>query len=166
MTVLGHRPPADICDLLVHAAEHDAIYVCASDKEEFGLAIVEALAAGLVVVAPQRGGPRTYIDHGRNGVLCDTASVPAIAEAIDRRRHDASGSGSASGVACARTRRDVGRRDGRDAGRHLRHARAGRIERGMSCAPCVTACEPRASQRRGMRATHGQLFPRPCGDVA
>ena len=82
--MLGHRPPADICDLLVHAAEHDAIYVCASDKEEFGLAIVEALAAGLVVVAPQRGGPRTYVDHGRNGVLCDTASVPAIAAAIDQ----------------------------------------------------------------------------------
>jgi glycosyltransferase involved in cell wall biosynthesis len=98
VTVLGHRPPADICDLLVHAAENDAIYVCASDKEEFGLAIVEALAAGLVVVAPQRGGPRTYVDHGRNGLLCDTSSVEALAAAIeqadgmrtDRARLDAS----------------------------------------------------------------------------
>ena len=83
VTVLGHRPPSDICDLLVHAAETDSIYVCASDKEEFGLAIVEALAAGLVVVAPQRGGPRTYIDHGRNGVLCDTSSSEAVAAAIE-----------------------------------------------------------------------------------
>ncbi len=84
VTVLGHRPPNDICDLLVHAAENQAIYVCASDKEEFGLAIVEALAAGLVVVAPQRGGPRTYVDHGRNGLLCDTSSVESIAAAIDQ----------------------------------------------------------------------------------
>lgn len=93
VVVIGHRPPAEICDLLVHAAESGGVYVCASDKEEFGLAIVEALAAGMVVVAPQRGGPRTYVD-GANGVLCDTASVAALADAIagasamadDRRR--------------------------------------------------------------------------------
>ena len=112
VTVLGHRPPNDICDLLVHAAETGAIYVCASDKEEFGLAIVEALAAGLVVVAPQRGGPRTYVDHGRNGLLCDTSSVEAIADGDRPSRWDAHRSDSARGVACARARRDVGRRDG------------------------------------------------------
>ena len=82
--VVGHRPPAEICDLLVHAAESGGVYVCASDKEEFGLAIVEALAAGMVVVAPQRGGPRTYIDDGISGVLCDTSRVPALAAAIER----------------------------------------------------------------------------------
>jgi glycosyltransferase involved in cell wall biosynthesis len=80
---VGHVRPDQICDLLLQAAEHEGIYVCASDKEEFGLAIVEALAAGLVVVAPQRGGPRTYIDHGRNGVLCDTSSSEAVAAAIE-----------------------------------------------------------------------------------
>ncbi len=82
--VLGRRPPAEVCDLLVHAAESGGVYVCASDKEEFGLAIVEALAAGMVVVAPQRGGPRTYIDDGISGVLCDTSSVQALASAVER----------------------------------------------------------------------------------
>ena len=82
--VVGHRPPDQICDLLVHAAETAGIYVCASDKEEFGLAIVEAMAAGMVVVAPQRGGPRTYIDDGRTGILCDTASVDALGAAMER----------------------------------------------------------------------------------
>lgn len=83
VTVAGHRPPADICDLLVHAAETGGIYVCGSDKEEFGLAIVEALAAGLAVVAPERGGPRTYIKDGVNGVLCDTSSVERLADAME-----------------------------------------------------------------------------------
>ena len=40
------------------------VYVCGSLKEEFGLALIEALAAGLVVVAPDGGGPATYIDEG------------------------------------------------------------------------------------------------------
>jgi len=85
VTLVGHVPPDQICDLLLQAAEHGGIYVCASDKEEFGLAIVEALAAGLVVVAPQRGGPRTYVD-GSNGIICDTTSVPALTEAIVEAR--------------------------------------------------------------------------------
>ena len=84
VTLLGHRPPQEICDLLVHGAQTNSVYVCASDKEEFGLAIVEALAAGMVVVAPQRGGPITYIANGCNGVLCDTSSVAALANAIGR----------------------------------------------------------------------------------
>ncbi len=84
VVVVGHRRPSQVCDLLVHAAEFGGVYVCASDKEEFGLAIVEALAAGMVVVAPERGGPRTYIDDGVNGVLCDTSSIAALADAIER----------------------------------------------------------------------------------
>ena len=84
VTVIGHLPPSGICDLLVHAAETGGVYVCASDKEEFGLAIVEALAAGMVVVAPQRGGPRSYIDHGVNGVLCDTSSTTLLADAVEQ----------------------------------------------------------------------------------
>ena len=85
VTLTGHVRPDQICDLLLQAAEHEGIYVCASDKEEFGLAIVEALAAGLVVIAPQRGGPTTYLD-GRNGIVCDTTSVAALTSAIDAVR--------------------------------------------------------------------------------
>jgi glycosyltransferase involved in cell wall biosynthesis len=40
-------------------------------KEEFGLAVLEAMAAGLVVVAPSTGGPSTYVDDGDTGVLVD-----------------------------------------------------------------------------------------------
>ena len=45
------------------------MYVNGALKEEFGLALLEALAAGLVVTAPSTGGPPTYVDHGDTGVL-------------------------------------------------------------------------------------------------
>ena len=78
VTLTGHLAPAAVSDLLAHLADHGGVYVSASDKEEFGLAIVEALAAGAVVVAPERGGPRTYIDDGDTGILCDTLSIDAL----------------------------------------------------------------------------------------
>lgn len=82
VTFTGHLPPAAVADLMAHMVARGGVYVCASDKEEFGLAIVEALAAGAVVVAPERGGPRTYVVAGDTGVLCDTLSVDALREAI------------------------------------------------------------------------------------
>ncbi|MEO6653882.1 MAG: glycosyltransferase, partial [Ilumatobacteraceae bacterium] len=35
----------------------------------FGLAILEAMATGLTVVAPSTGGPSTYVGHGDTGIL-------------------------------------------------------------------------------------------------
>ena len=89
--LLGGVSNRDVSMLLATAASGSApaigargIYVCSSVKEEFGLSIVEALAAGLPVVAPNGGGPRTYIVDGRTGVLVDTMSVPALARATMR----------------------------------------------------------------------------------
>jgi glycosyltransferase involved in cell wall biosynthesis len=48
------------------------VYVCASIKEEFGIAILEGMAAGLMVVAPTGGGPATYIENGVTGILSPT----------------------------------------------------------------------------------------------
>ena len=45
------------------------IYVDGALKEEFGLALLEALATGLVVVAPSTGGPPTYVAHDDTGIL-------------------------------------------------------------------------------------------------
>jgi glycosyltransferase involved in cell wall biosynthesis len=78
LQLLGGRPRADVARLLVSAARGLAgcwaaggVYVDGAWKEEFGLAVIEALAAGLVVVAPSTGGPPTYIDDGDIGVLVD-----------------------------------------------------------------------------------------------
>jgi glycosyltransferase involved in cell wall biosynthesis len=48
------------------------IYVCASLKEEFGIALLEAMASGLLVVAPDTGGPATYVVEGVTGFLTST----------------------------------------------------------------------------------------------
>lgn len=53
-------------------------YVCPSVKEEFGLSILEAMAAGMPVLATLRGGPRSYIAHGVNGYLIDTGTAAAL----------------------------------------------------------------------------------------
>ena len=78
LIILGGRPRADIAHLMIATmagrSEYWAsggIYVDGALKEEFGLALIEALATGLVVVAPSTGGPSTYVDHGDTGILVD-----------------------------------------------------------------------------------------------
>ncbi|MEH6607857.1 MAG: glycosyltransferase [Halioglobus sp.] len=78
LVLLGGRPRADIARLLVATAKgrdgfwsKGGLYVDGALKEEFGLALIEALAAGLVVIAPSTGGPPTYVTHGDTGVLVD-----------------------------------------------------------------------------------------------
>lgn len=59
------------------------VYACASIKEEFGIALVEAMATGLFVVAPDGGGPATYVEHGATGLLTATWDVARLHEALD-----------------------------------------------------------------------------------
>ena len=91
LLLAGHRPNATATTWLAAAREGrpgmaapGGIYVCASLKEEFGIAILEAMTVGLVVVAPDGGGPATYVDDGVTGVLADTAHGPALVAAIAR----------------------------------------------------------------------------------
>ncbi len=85
----GHRPN-DVVAVWLAAARAgraggnapDGVYVCSSLKEEFGLALLEALASGLVVVGPAAGGPATYIDDGVTGVLVDTRQPDEVARAM------------------------------------------------------------------------------------
>ncbi|MEO6125244.1 MAG: glycosyltransferase [Ilumatobacteraceae bacterium] len=91
LQLLGGRPRADVARLLVSTASGregcwaaGGVYVDGALKEEFGLALLEALAAGLVVVAPSTGGPPTYVDDGDTGVLVDPIAdlAPAIVRAF------------------------------------------------------------------------------------
>jgi glycosyltransferase involved in cell wall biosynthesis len=85
----GHRPNDVVAVWLAAARAGRAggngpggVYVCSSLKEEFGLALVEALASGLVVVGPAAGGPATYIENGVTGVLVDTRRPDEVARAM------------------------------------------------------------------------------------
>ncbi|RKE23498.1 glycosyltransferase family 4 protein [Streptomyces sp. TLI_171] len=59
-----------------------AVYVCPSAKEEFGLAVLEAMDSGLPAAGPRRGGVPHYVRHGVNGFLLSTDSTPALAEGL------------------------------------------------------------------------------------
>jgi glycosyltransferase involved in cell wall biosynthesis len=78
----GHRPHDVVAVWLAAAQAGGGVYVCSSLKEEFGLALVEALASGLVVVGPAASGPATYIDDGVTGVLADTRRPDEVARAM------------------------------------------------------------------------------------
>ncbi|MDZ7794548.1 MAG: glycosyltransferase family 4 protein [Spirochaetia bacterium] len=54
------------------------IYLCSSKKEEFGLSIVEAMSAGMLTMAPLKGGAQEYLHHGINGFLLDTGDPKSI----------------------------------------------------------------------------------------
>jgi glycosyltransferase involved in cell wall biosynthesis len=73
---LGHRD--DVPALLVAA---DA-FVLPSRSEAFPNAAIEAMAAGLPVVASAVGGLRDLIEHGRTGILVPAGNASALEQAL------------------------------------------------------------------------------------
>ncbi|WEO78909.1 glycosyltransferase [Cryobacterium sp. SO2] len=89
LLLAGHRANDSVARWLA-AARHgrpglagpNGVYVCASMKEEFGIALLEAMATGLTVVAPDAGGPATYVEDGTTGFLVNTADARTLAGGI------------------------------------------------------------------------------------
>ena len=110
VVLLGHQPNDVIAFALAVSAiglpglvAPGGLYVCGAAKEEFGLAIVEALGAGLTVVAPDVGGPATYVTDGDTGVLTDTRSVSGLRTAMGRARGSSTGQAESAGRATSRS---------------------------------------------------------------
>jgi glycosyltransferase involved in cell wall biosynthesis len=64
------------------AATH--VFVSAAGDEGFGAATVEALAAGVPVVAVDRGGPAEIVEDGTSGLLVPDGSQNALVAAVAR----------------------------------------------------------------------------------
>ncbi len=103
LLLAGHRPNGVVAAWLAAVrlgrpglAAPAGVYVSASLKEEFGIAILEAMASGLVVVAPRDGGPATYVENGVTGLLADTGSPAALAAALASALDLASAPGAAA----------------------------------------------------------------------
>ena len=58
------------------------VFVSASETESFGLAIVEAMAAGTAVVATRTEGAQEVISDQKTGILVPVGDVQAIAESV------------------------------------------------------------------------------------
>lgn len=56
--------------------------------EEFGIAMVEALSAGVPVIAPRAGGALEILTDGVTGRLLDVVTPEAIGAALDTLTHD------------------------------------------------------------------------------
>jgi glycosyltransferase involved in cell wall biosynthesis len=114
LLLAGHRANGTVAYWLAAArygrpglAAPAGAYVCASVKEEFGLALLEAMATGLAVVAPGSGGPATYIENGVTGFLVDTRDTRALARAVADALDFAAGPGG--DVRAERARETVAR---------------------------------------------------------
>lgn len=70
--------------------EASDLFVLASRRESFGLAVLEARAAGCAILATNVDGIPELLDHGRCGVLVPPHNPAALAEQMDRILKDQS----------------------------------------------------------------------------
>lgn len=76
VTLAGHRP--DLAERLAHAG---LLLHCRPD-EPFGMVLVEAMAAGLPVVAPAAAGPLEIVVDGETGLLYPPGDAAAAAARV------------------------------------------------------------------------------------
>ena len=65
------------------------VFVCPSDFESFGIAVVEAMACGRPVVSTRFGGPTETVLDGQTGFLVDPGDDAALAERVLELLRDA-----------------------------------------------------------------------------
>jgi glycosyltransferase involved in cell wall biosynthesis len=82
LVVAGQRDQAALADLLAVAD----VAVLPSRHEPFGLAILEAWAAGRGVIAADTGGPRSLLGDGVAGALFPVGDVAALAALLNDAR--------------------------------------------------------------------------------
>ncbi len=64
------------------------VFVLTSISETYGMVTIEAMSAGLPVVATDSAGTPDIITHEESGLLVPVRDADAIARALDRLRND------------------------------------------------------------------------------
>jgi glycosyltransferase involved in cell wall biosynthesis len=78
ITFAGHQPnPLEWMQAM-------DVFVHTSDREPFGIVVVEAMALGKPVVAGAAGGPSDIITNGTDGLLAPYGDADAVAAAVTR----------------------------------------------------------------------------------
>jgi glycosyltransferase involved in cell wall biosynthesis len=99
-------------DVGAELARLDVFVHASVTPEPFGRVIVEAMAAGLPVIASRAGGPMEIVDDGRTGLLVTPGDEAALAAAMQRLAGSASlrsrlGAASAEAAGCFSAQRVV-----------------------------------------------------------
>jgi glycosyltransferase involved in cell wall biosynthesis len=78
VTFIGAIRHAEIFDYLAR----EEVFVLPSYREAFGIAYLEAMAAGLLVIGVMGQGPSQFIKNGENGILVPPRDVDALVLAL------------------------------------------------------------------------------------
>ena len=78
VSFVGAVRHAEIFDQLAR----DDVFVLPSYREAFGIAYLEAMAAGLLTLGVMEQGPSQFIKHGENGILVPPRDIDALAKAL------------------------------------------------------------------------------------
>lgn len=79
--IVPRRPRREVIELF---DEHDVFIFPTEGGEPFGLALVEAMAVGLPVVATSRGGPSEIVRDGETGILFQAGDARDLADKISK----------------------------------------------------------------------------------
>jgi glycosyltransferase involved in cell wall biosynthesis len=75
-------------DVWAELSRMDALVHASVTPEPFGQVILEAMAAGVPVIATDAGGPAEIIEHNKTGVLYPAADVERLASHMRRLQTD------------------------------------------------------------------------------
>jgi glycosyltransferase involved in cell wall biosynthesis len=82
VTLTGH-----VADTAAHIAQMDVL-VNASEREPFGIVLLEGMAQGLPVVAVGDAGPRDIVEHETTGFLLERRDTEHLVAALSRLAED------------------------------------------------------------------------------
>ncbi len=85
ITWLGEVPRTRVRDLL---QDHDVLVFPSIGVEAYALGLLEALAAGTLVITSAPGGPQEYLRHDVNALLFEPGDVTGLVAALTRLREE------------------------------------------------------------------------------